>query len=209
MTKGACKRCGACCLKGGPVLHKEDSSLLSSNRLSPNVLVTIRKGEPVYHPTEDRLVELPLDIIKIRPKPQDAACIFFNAFEMSCDIYHDRPLECRAFRCWDTKEAEGLFLMDVLAREDIFPSNSSFIDLIKAYDQRFPPKEIFSMIFEARALLDSGKEILSALQDIAEKDVMFRTKVQETFQIKEDALDFFLGRSVYDLQRQYSLLLKG
>ncbi len=209
MAQSACNRCGACCIKGGPVLHKEDISLLSSSRLSPNVLVTIRKGEPVYHPTEDRLVELPMDIIKIRPKTQEAACVFFNVAEMSCDIYNDRPLECRAFRCWDTKEAEGLFLTDVLAREDMFPSGSSFIEVIKAYDQRFPPKEIFSMIFEARDLLDSAQEILSALQDIAEKDKMFRLRVRETFQIQEDALDFFLGRSVHDLQRQYIAPFKG
>jgi len=209
MTKTVCKRCGACCIKGGPVLHQEDISLLSSSLLSPDVLVTIRKGEPVYHPTEDRLVELPMDIIKIRTKTQETACIFFNVGEMSCDIYRDRPLECRAFRCWDTKEAEGLFLTDVLAREDIFPSGSSFIEVIKAYDQRFPPKEIFSMIFEARDLLDSAKEILSALQDIAEKDEAFRVRVRETFGIKEDAIDFFLGRSVFALQRQYSAPIKG
>lgn len=208
MTKTACKRCGACCIKGGPVLHKEDLSLLSFGLLPPNVLVTIRKGEPVYHPTEDRLVELPMDIIKIRTKPQETACIFFNVSEMSCDIYQDRPLECRAFRCWDTQEAEGLFLTAVLSREDLFPSGSSFVEVIKAYDQRFPPKEIFSMIFEARDLLDSAKEISSALQDVAEKDEMFRARVRGNFGIQETALDFFLGRSVSALQRQYSTSFK-
>lgn len=209
MAQTACNRCGACCIKGGPVLHKEDILLLSSNRLSPDVLVTIRKGEPVYHPIENRLVELPMDIIKIKSKPAENTCMFLDARKMSCGIYEARPLECRAFRCWDTKEVEGLFLTDVLAREDIFPSGSSFIEVIMAYDQRFPPKEVFSMIFEARDPLDSAQEIWSALQDVAEKDEMFRARVRETFQLKEDALDFFLGRSVYDLQRQYVAPRKG
>ncbi|MEZ0328782.1 MAG: YkgJ family cysteine cluster protein [Dissulfuribacterales bacterium] len=209
MAKSACKRCGACCIKGGPVLHKADISLLSSSLLTPNVLVTIRKGEPVYHPTEDRLVELPLDIIKIKSKPAENTCMFFDAQAMCCSIYDERPLECRAFRCWDTEEAEGLFLTDVLARENIFPVGSAFLEVINAYDQRFPPKEIFSMIFEARDLLDSAQEILSELQDVAEKDAMFRRRVRATFKIEEDALDFFLGRSVALLQREYSAHHKG
>lgn len=199
---GECKRCGACCIKGGPVLHKEDLPLLYS-LLVPEVLVTIRKGEPVYHPVEDRLVELPLDIIKIKAKPGENSCMFFDAKGMACSIYDQRPLECKAFKCWDTQEAEGLFLFDVLDKRDIFPSGSAFIEVIAAYDQRFPPKEIFSMIFEARDLLDSGKETLAALTDIAIKDKIFRDKIQETFGIKAEALDFFLGRSVFELQRQY------
>jgi Fe-S-cluster containining protein len=205
MPQTGCNRCGACCIKGGPALHKEDISLLFSKSLSPVVLVTIRKGEPVYHPTENRLVELPMDIIKIKSKPSKATCLFFNEVEMACSIYQERPLECRAFKCWDTQEAEGLFLTDILAREDIFPPNSALLELIHAYDQRFPPKEIFSMIFEAKDLLNGAKETLAALEEIAKKDNIFRKRVKDTFGIHDESLGFFLGRSVAELHRQYGL----
>ena len=50
MKKIECKRCGTCCIKGGPVLHSVDLALITEGVIRPDQLVVIRHGEPAYNP---------------------------------------------------------------------------------------------------------------------------------------------------------------
>jgi len=112
----SCVRCGACCERGGPTLHSEDRTFLQKGVLRPTHLFTLRAGELAYHPLEERLIELSDEMIKIKGMDGSSACIFYDAEQHGCAIYEDRPLECRALKCWDTRDVEGLFMQDLLSR---------------------------------------------------------------------------------------------
>jgi Fe-S-cluster containining protein len=40
-----CRRCGTCCEKGGPSLHREDRPLVDNGQIPVRHLFTIRRGE--------------------------------------------------------------------------------------------------------------------------------------------------------------------
>lgn len=50
MPQPSCRRCGTCCIKGGPSLHREDLPLVEEGRIRVQDLVCIRSGEMAYDP---------------------------------------------------------------------------------------------------------------------------------------------------------------
>ncbi len=178
-----CKRCGTCCRKGGPALHKQDLAILQQGAILPHQLVTFRKGEPAFDPGRSELISLPSDLIKIRGAGGIGCCIFFLPQENACSIYQDRPLECRMLKCWDTADIEALFLKDLLSRKDLFGGSDTIMELIAAHESAFP----------VDALLGLEKE---ALETAVREELRFRQKVMEGYGIQAETLDLILGRSI-------------
>ena len=145
----SCIRCGTCCEKGGPTLHSEDRIFLQKGVLRPIHLFTLRAGELVYHPLKEKLIELSDEMIKIKGKDGTSVCTFYDADHQACAIYETRPLECRALKCWNTAEVEGLFMQDLLSRLDLCPKGSAIADMISAYERSFPPSRVYGLLSEA------------------------------------------------------------
>ncbi len=96
-----CRRCGICCLKGGPALHQEDLALLKNATIKRSQLVTLCVGELAFTPQpaaeinsssnpSDSLSLQPLshEVIKIKGKGVPQAyphtqniwtCVFFQS----------------------------------------------------------------------------------------------------------------------------------
>ena len=125
-----CIRCGTCCEKGGPALHQEDRMLIEKGRIPSKYLYAIRKGELAHDNVKGRLMPVDSDIIKIKGKEGTWTCIFFDAHNKGCSIYSDRPLECRALKCWDTVELEKMYAGHRLTREDLVSKVEGLWDLI-------------------------------------------------------------------------------
>ena len=60
-----CHRCGTCCEKGGPSLHREDRPMIDDGRIPARCLFTIRRGERVRDNVKGTLVPLSEEVIKI------------------------------------------------------------------------------------------------------------------------------------------------
>ena len=109
----SCKRCGQCCRLGGPVLHKDDLSLL--DRLDAPAketvpfgmadLVTLRTGELVRDDVLGTLTPLEGECVKLAPSRgrTDWECRFLVRMpdalpgrDAGCAIYGRRPSQCRA-----------------------------------------------------------------------------------------------------------------
>ncbi|NIA08866.1 MAG: hypothetical protein GWP10_03645 [Nitrospiraceae bacterium] len=192
----SCIRSGKCCEKGGPSLHLEDKALLQGDILRPRDLLTLRAGELAYHPIEKKLIELPKEIIKIKSRDGSTACMFYDADRHACSIYEHRPLECRVFKCWDTKAIEEIFLKDTLSRLDLFPKDSSITELISAYDKTLPPGQLYSLFSEMASQDEAQQEAKLKVEEVVSTDDAFRKKVIETLGIDETELEFFFGRSL-------------
>ncbi|MDM8517440.1 YkgJ family cysteine cluster protein [Desulfobacterales bacterium HSG16] len=193
-TISQCRRCGTCCKKGGPALHVEDHFLVRDGKILAKDLFTIRKGEPSFDNIKRCLAPATTDIIKIRGVGEKWTCVFFEENTNGCMIYSNRPVECRALKCWDTSKIEMIYQADRLTRKDLFSDIRELYDLIREHQNvcSYEKLEI------ATGKLD-GKERENALYEI-EKIIRFdhhlRSFAVEKGKIDHLMIDFLFGRSL-------------
>ena len=196
VTQKECKRCGKCCVAGGPALHIEDRNLVVTGRLKPSHLITFRSGEPAYDPRRKRIVFLKKELIKIRGREKIGACMFYDKDKNSCTVYSWRPLECRLLKCWDTSDLEEVYMKRLLTRRHLIPDGSILYTLIDRYETLFGLEQLCA----AAADLATGKSgIVNRLKVLIDKDLEFRRAVIRDFSVSSVDLDFFLGRPVSEI----------
>lgn len=172
-----CKKCGTCCEKSGPTLHIEDKYLVSKGVLPPSNLVTLRIGEMVYDPREEKHVPLENEIIKISGKDSDWECLFYENQEKTCSIYKTRPVECRLLKCWDTKPVLSIMNKNLLSREMLFGKIEGLYDLVKDHDEKCSHIKLKELLLEFEK--DNTTETLEKLKEIILYDINIREIVRE------------------------------
>lgn len=188
-----CKRCGTCCTKGGPSFHHADKALIKDGVIHSKYLYTIRKGEWAYDNVKQRLEPVSSDIIKIKEKNDSWTCIFFDETQSACAIYENRPSECRALKCWDTRELENLYAKKRLTREDLISEIEGLWSLIKDHQQRCNYEIIQKLVNVIKSNPGDVKARLK-LAEIIKFDTEIRTLVVSTAGLEPEMLDFLFGR---------------
>jgi len=189
-----CILCGDCCRQGSPTLHREDLEIIVRGAISRQHLVTLRKGEPVYSPYEEKPVYLKEERIKIREKPVTRECIFLDAEASRCTIYPDRPAQCRAQACWDPAPAREIAAQPCLTRRDLFRNVDLVLQLLDEHDN--DNRCSFGKLEGAfDRLHKSGGESIEEVIDTLAFEDHFRTFVAERLNLSEDVLELFFGRS--------------
>jgi len=188
-----CKRCGTCCTKGGPSFHHADKALIKDGVIHSKYLYTIRKGEWAYDNVRQRLEPVSSDIIKIKEKNDSWTCIFFDETQSACAIYENRPSECRALKCWDTRELENLYAKKRLTREDLISEIEGLWSLIKDHQQRCNYEIIQKLVDVIKSHPgDVGARL--KLAEIIKFDTEIRQLVVSTAGLEPEMLDFLFGR---------------
>lgn len=184
-----CSRCGECCRKGGPSLHKEDLPLLRAPG-GPDLadLVTLRAGELALDQVRGRLEPLEAEIVKLRGRDETWACLFLLNKDSACAIYAARPLECRILSCQDTRELARVYAQDRLTRAGILPPSHPLLELIERHEQCCPVSD-YSSLLTAQDL--EAREKLSAM---LAWDREVRLLVTEKSGMNPAILDFLFGR---------------
>jgi Fe-S-cluster containining protein len=187
-----CVRCGTCCEKGGPAFHQADRGLIEKGAIPAKHLFTIRTGEFAYDNVKGCLKPVDSDIIKIKGKGGTWTCVFFEEAEKACTIYDDRPLECRALKCWDTRELEKIYAGRRLTRQDLVSKIEGLWDLIKDHQERCDYEKIQNLIRE----LEAGRSSRARrkLGEIIRYDTEIRKLVVSSGGIDPEMLDFLFGR---------------
>lgn len=197
-----CVQCGECCRKGSPTLHVEDLELLKQGKLPWAQLVSLRQGEPVRSPLEQKVFFLLDERIKVREKPGAQECIFLESSTDRCSIYTDRPLQCRAQACWDASEAEELSKQAYLTRRDIFADVEVLQDIIAQHHQRCS----FAKLQDAvKRIEEDGENAADELVELLAYEDHFRNFFSQQFNIPEENLDLVFGRSFADLVSIFGL----
>ncbi|MDD4953106.1 MAG: YkgJ family cysteine cluster protein [Desulfovibrionaceae bacterium] len=190
----ACRRCGECCKKGGPALHKKDLGLIGPGRaLGLKDLVTLRAGEPVHDQPRGAVLALDSEVVKIRPAPGSAACVFYQAQDSACGIYPDRPLECRLLDCRDTSAIEAEYHRDRLSRADALGPDNPLLELVREHEKNCPAGRLAELVHA----LD-GVDAQSAALELGRMlryDAEMRRLSLERAGLSPDQLDFFFGRA--------------
>jgi len=130
-----CKRCGTCCRKGGPVLHRDDINILLGGHINHSHLVTVRKGEPAYSPVSDSIEATDKELVIIKGQGSDWVCHFLDQNDNSCRIYGHRPLECRLQQCWDNQALLEMVGKDTITRHDIINPDDPITEFINIHDR--------------------------------------------------------------------------
>ena len=205
-SEKSCVRCGTCCEKGGPGFHLEDRMLIEKGRIPSKYLYTIRKGEYAYDNVKGCLVPVDSDIIKIKGKDKSWSCIFFKEQSKECVIYNDRPMECRALKCWDTRELEELYAEQRLTRGDLISGVDGLWDLIEDHQERCDYGKIKQLISDLDGPLKS--QARKKLLKIIQYDIELRKLVLEKGGLDPDRLDFLFGRPLTETLPGYGLKIR-
>lgn len=197
-TQNECKRCGMCCLKGGPALHTEDLHLIRSGIISIDNLVTIRKNEPAYRPDAEKVVPAENEFIKIGGKGKTWECLFYDSANLACLIHKDRPLECSLLQCWDTRHVSEMIGRNCLTRQDILPADDPLQNYMSEHEKLCPYLEINRLL---RLLHTSGnsKEIIEQLSSVVNNDMGLRDKAIRQFNLSVKRELFYFGRPVFQV----------
>ena len=191
-----CRQCGTCCRKGGPALHKEDAPLLLEGVLQLQDLCTFRAGELVRDTSNERVVPLPDEIVKIAApfgsRRDDWTCRFLTE-DNRCFIHEKRPAECRALFCDDPKALLSMHGEDRLDRKSILEllhAPQWLIDSVEAHESRCS----YAALIELASHLEEQEEARRALVEVVEYDRAFRELIVEKGNVRPEMLDFLFGR---------------
>ena len=200
-----CVQCGECCRKSSPTLHTEDLSLIRNNKLPWDRLVTLRVGEPVRNPFEDKLFTLQEERIKVKEKPNGGGCVFHDDVTDLCRIYEDRPIQCRAQACWDPSPARQLTEQPYLTRKELFSELEFLVELLDEHDRRCRFEELQAAFDQLRS--SNGDNIEQVIDMIAFED-HFRNFICEQFEVPGNTIDLFFGRGFVELIHVFGFRVK-
>ena len=199
----ACVRCGTCCEKGGPAFHLQDRPLIEKGVIPSGCLYTIRRGELARDNVKQRLVPVETDVIKIKGEKDGWACMFFDKIGKSCRIYKNRPLECRALKCWDPGELEKIYATGRLTRKDLLYQVEGLWDLVEDHQSRCNYEKIGRLVHELEGPVPEPPA--RQLCEIIHYDAEIRKLVVFRGGLEADMLDFLFGRPLRETIKSYGI----
>lgn len=194
-TTRDCRRCGTCCRKGGPTLHLEDRRLLDEGILPPAHLFTIRAGEPAHDNVRGGIHPVEEDLIKIRGAGDTWTCIYLDEALNGCRSYENRPLECRALKCWDTAEIEAVYGRDRLTRRMLLSGAGRLWELIEDHQARCGYREIAALLDGVRG---RDPAAVRALREMVLYDIHLRVLAAERGLVPMEMTAFLFGRPLVE-----------
>jgi Fe-S-cluster containining protein len=198
----SCEKCSACCTGGGPILRLADAHLVKTGAIASKYLYTVRKGELLFDRDALKMTPVKTDLIKIKVNKDDLTCTFLKDGGM-CVIYDTRPSECRAFKCWDSREIEMKYDEDPLERADLLSDVEGLWDLITDHQERCSYARMKELT--ERLKDDKTGEVLAAINEIIAFDLSLRDTLVEKAKINPDMLPFLLGRPFTETMAMFNL----
>ena len=201
----SCVRCGECCRKNGPALHRDDLYLISKKILDRNSMILLRRGEPAMDNVLNRPKLLNEELIKIRAKESGAWTCFFLDQSALCSIHNNRPRECRLLECWNPEQLISYYQTDRITRQDLIVSGSAMEELINVHEKRCSVLELARLLKEE--IEETGRNA-GRIKAMLAFDHSFR----EEFTIKtgtdKSELLYYFGRPLGELVHPLSTFLK-
>ena len=199
-----CIRCGTCCIKGGPTLHKEDKKILLEGHISYQHLITIRKGELAFTPLSDKPEPVKQELVKIAGKGKTWECLFYGKKESSCAIYEKRPLECRLLKCWDTSDILSITGKDTITRADIISQDDPITKFIERHEKKCSVLMAENLI-SAVMKKNSDSISLAKLTALVQQDIAIRSKAISEFGLSVETELFYFGRPLFKILRSQGI----
>lgn len=188
-----CIRCGTCCRSSSPTLHLEDAALVLDGVIPSAFLYTIRRGEVVRDNVHGGLALLGTERIKVRERgvpPYPTACVLYHHPDRACTIYENRPAQCAALECWNSKAFMEVYEHPRAERTHVI-EDSNIMGFVEEHESLCGYPVVDRTV---KSIGRDGKEAVGRLIDILQEDHRFRVRAVESLGIPEDAVEFVLGR---------------
>lgn len=192
----ACRRCGGCCLAGGPALHTADLVLLKKGVIPREHLISVRKGELADNPAAGRVQATTVELVKIAGSGREWSCCYYDEAGKGCRIYGHRPLACEVLKCWDTAAILALVEKDVLSRLDIVGLEEPLRWLIEEHESLCPVPDLERLAVNIKDIDEAERE---ALQQLVTRDLAFRDRVVRQLGMSLSLELFAFGRPIFQL----------
>lgn len=190
----SCRRCGTCCLKGGPALHLEDQPLVDSGKIPLKHLMTFRQGEPTRDNVTDTIAPAVTDIIRVRGIHENRPdCVFYDRAPKKCTMYDQRPVECEALKCWDTQKIISIYNRRRLTRRHLISQVPGLWELVEDHQDHCDYAYVSEMVDKIRRI-NPDKEAMSELLEMIRYDQHLREVTQERAKLDPGMLLFLFGR---------------
>lgn len=186
-----CRRCGECCRRGGPALHREDLPLVQNGRIPLASLITLRRGETVRDNVTGGLTTLDTEMVRVGPAGETPTCPFFRE-PGQCLIHDQSPAECRALFCAAPEALTAMYRTDRVCRLDLLPAGGPGRELVAAHEARCPAGEAVRLCLAARASEGAGRD----LNEMLRFDAALRELCVTRGAVARDELDFHFGRAL-------------
>lgn len=164
-------------------------------------LCTIRAGEQAYDQPLGRVLPLAQEIIKIKGRGDGRsaglggwACVFYDGRARACRIHENRPAECVALLCEDTRALSAIYHQNRLTRAALLGENHPALTVMAEHEALVPIGRIGELGAALRSGAEDCAEAARELVIIAETDATFRRLFAERIGIGPEYHDFFLGR---------------
>lgn len=225
-----CKRCGACCEAGGPVLHLEDLALIHDGLLPLDHLVTLRAGElardPVACATGGEPSPLGAEIVRMKGSEHDGGdeeggaswrCPLLVVWDgegdcalTSCGLHPRRPAQCGALDCRDTSALGAMYETDRLSRAVLFANVPELTELMAEHERKVPLTRVAELCLALRSS-DEGSaaetDALDELRGLMAYDRSLRETLAEELPTVAPLLSLMLGRPLAEILVQFGLEL--
>lgn len=198
MSTAGCRRCGNCCLAGGPALHGADWPLIEGGALGLEDLITIRAGELALAPPADRPEPVRHEFLKIRGTGGTWACVFYDQAARACGRYASRPLACRVLDCRNPAPLLALAGQDLLTRFSCLAGDDPLCSLIREHEALCPCPDLDAL----RRTVETDtldREQLAGLEAAVNRDLLFRNRVASRHDLSLEKELFAFGRPLFQL----------
>ncbi|MEW6426722.1 MAG: YkgJ family cysteine cluster protein [Thermodesulfobacteriota bacterium] len=166
-----CRRCGTCCRKGGPALHRQDLPLLVAGHIGHSHLLTVRRGEPVIPPFAEEPEPAGQELVKIAGST-GWTCRFFRE-GLGCSLYRHRPVECRTLFCADPAPLLALIGRETLNRLDLINPDDPVRAFIARQETDLPLSAMMERVAALRRRQDA-EQARTALTAMINDDIRLR-----------------------------------
>lgn len=199
-----CKRCGTCCVNGGPALHTEDLPLIQKGLLPQENLVSIRRAEPVFSPLTDLIEPAKSEFIKVAGSNKSWKCCFYQD-DTGCSIYKNRPKECKLLKCWDTSDLLKNVYKDSLQRRDIIPLAHPIMEYITIHDLNCSFEKIQCIVDDAGKSSYQDNKNFGDIALIIQTDFKIRQHAVRELHLSLTNELFYFGRPMFQSLPFYNL----
>ncbi|MCL2457847.1 MAG: YkgJ family cysteine cluster protein [Desulfobulbus sp.] len=194
----ACRRCGTCCQQGGPALHGPDLALIRAGWLSPDNLITIRRGELAIQPLAAGPELVVREFLKLAGQGGSWCCMWYDEAARGCSRYEHRPLACGLLDCTDTGPLLAVAGQDLLTRFDCLAPDDPLMPLVREHEYHCPCPDLDAV---GRDLQDplTARERLAKLETAVTRDLRFREQAASRLRLSLGLELFAFGRPLFQL----------
>ena len=178
---------------------------MDGGQIPARCLFTIRRGELARDNVKGILAPLTQEIIKIKGKADRWICQFYDPATRGCGIYEQRPLECRALNCRDTRWIERVYETARLTRQDLLSGIQGLWELVEDHERRCSYAGLKSLV--GKGVRDGRLKQEEAILEIIRYDVHVRRLTTEKGGVDEQMLDFIFGRPLVDTIKMFEIKL--